>query len=190
MSTPATTRTLSDEAAEAFRDYRDGEPARIGDLVDLLTPPLWAVARSCGLGIGAAEDVVQTAWVKLVQHADTIRDDQAVFGWLLTTVKRDSWRFAARQGTEPINEEPVSSDPDPETEFEDRDRAERLWRHVSALPPRCQALLRVVAFSTTPDYATISSALGMPMGSIGPTRGRCLAALRAALDNDPTWSES
>lgn len=190
MSTPATTRSLSEEAAVAFRDYREGEPGRIADLVDLLTPPLWAIARSCGLSIGTSEDIVQAAWVKLVQHADAIRDEQAVFGWLLTTVRRDAWKIAAREIPDPFDEEPVSSKPAPEAEVEARDRAERLWRHVSALSPRCQALLRVVAYATAPDYAMISMALGMPVGSIGPTRGRCLATLRAALDNDPGWSDS
>lgn len=48
----------------------------------------------------------------------------------------------------------------------------------------------MVAFAAKPDYAAISAALGMPVGSIGPTRGRCLATLRAALSNDPRWSMS
>jgi len=62
-----------------------------------------------------------------------------------------------------------------------------LWDHFRQLTPRCQALLRVIAFSDKPDYAAISEALGMPLGSIGPTRGRCLAKLRESLTADPTW---
>jgi len=45
----------------------------------------------------------------------------------------------------------------------------------------------VIAFADRPDYAAISEALGMPVGSIGPTRGRCLAKLRKALEQDATW---
>ena len=60
-----------------------------------------------------------------------------------------------------------------------------LWRHVQQLPERCQALLRVIAFAAKPDYAQIARALGMPVGSIGPTRGRCLAKLRLALARRP-----
>ena len=56
-----------------------------------------------------------------------------------------------------------------------------LWRHVSGLSERCRYLLRVIAFAERPDYAAIADALGMPVGSIGPTRGRCLAKLRVAL---------
>jgi DNA-directed RNA polymerase specialized sigma24 family protein len=62
-----------------------------------------------------------------------------------------------------------------------------LWRHFTTLPDRCQRLLRVVALAERPDYAQVAESLGMPVGSIGPTRGRCLAKLRAALTADPAW---
>ncbi len=58
----------------------------------------------------------------------------------------------------------------------------------SALPERCRQLLSLVAMVDRPDYAVVSRMLGMPVGSIGPTRGRCLAKLRLALAADPTWS--
>ena len=59
--------------------------------------------------------------------------------------------------------------------------------HRAALP-RCQELLRIIAFAPRPDYAAVAAALGMPVGSIGPTRGRCLAKLRALLADDPDGS--
>ncbi len=70
------------------------------------------------------------------------------------------------------------------------DTEARLWQHVAQLPERCQALLRVIAFADRPDYASVAEALGMPVGSIGPTRGRCLAKLREQLTNDPGWGTS
>jgi len=63
----------------------------------------------------------------------------------------------------------------------------RLWKHIAALPERCRTLLRVIAFADRPDYAELARALGMPQGSIGPTRGRGLAKLRIALAQDPKW---
>ena len=63
----------------------------------------------------------------------------------------------------------------------------RLWQHIAKLPDRCQALLRVIAFADRPDYAAVAKALAMPVGSIGPTRGRCLAKLRVQLQADPAW---
>jgi DNA-directed RNA polymerase specialized sigma24 family protein len=61
------------------------------------------------------------------------------------------------------------------------DDSERLWQRVQELSPRCQRLLRIIAFDDRPDYAGIADELGMPIGSIGPTRGRCLAKLKALL---------
>jgi DNA-directed RNA polymerase specialized sigma24 family protein len=63
----------------------------------------------------------------------------------------------------------------------------RLWQHIAQLSERCQALLRVIAFADRPDYASVARALGMPIGSIGPTRGRCLAKLRQQLAADAAW---
>ncbi|MEK8103882.1 sigma-70 family RNA polymerase sigma factor [Micromonospora sp. M12] len=83
-----------------------------------------------------------------------------------------------------------SPDPDPGPAdlllSEERDRA--LWQHVARLPERCRALLRIVAHVDRPDYTVVAEALGMPRGSIGPTRGRCLAKLREMLAADSTWS--
>ena len=62
------------------------------------------------------------------------------------------------------------------------DQHRRLWAAFRQLSPRCQELLRIVAFVPRPDYATVAAELGMQIGSIGPTRGRCLAKLRAVLD--------
>ena len=62
-----------------------------------------------------------------------------------------------------------------------------LWSHVAALPERCRTLLRVIAFADRPDYPELARSLGMPIGSIGPTRGRCLAKLRASLSADARW---
>jgi DNA-directed RNA polymerase specialized sigma24 family protein len=67
------------------------------------------------------------------------------------------------------------------------DQQRLLWGHVNDLPDRCRTLLRVIAFAASPDYAGVAASLGMPVGSIGPTRGRCLAKLRAMLVSDPSW---
>ncbi len=190
MTTRTGSGSLASDAADAFRDYLAGDTGRMADLVSLLTKPLWAAARSSGLSPSQAEDVVQGAWVRLVQHADAVRDPQAVFGWLLTTVRRDAWRTAGRPAHDELPDDPPSMAAGPEVTAEEADAAHVLWQHVRALSPRCQALLRVVAFAAKPDYAAISAALGMPVGSIGPTRGRCLATLRNTLTNDPRWSQS
>lgn len=80
--------------------------------------------------------------------------------------------------------------PTPEQDLIAREEEAVLWDAVHQLEPRCQELLRVVAFVHRPDYHAVARALGMPVGSIGPTRGRCLAKLRALLAASAQWSES
>jgi len=189
--TPAddTVPSLATRAAAAFRSYREGDVSAMDELVDLLTPVLWHTARAQGVADAVAQDAVQTAWLRLVENAQRINDAQAVMGWLIVTVRRETWRVHKAHGREDhdIDENLTDSLPDPSTLVLRREGHRVLWRHFQELPEKCQALLRVVAFSDRPDYAAVSESLNMPVGSIGPTRGRCLAKLRTALANDPAW---
>ncbi len=194
MTTPASP-TLADRAADAFAAYREGDRERMSELVDLLTPVLWHTARGQRLDQTTAEDVIQTAWIRLVERADAIAEPQAVLAWLITTVRREAWRVLKKSGraipTDEIPDGEVDGIPtplDPAAEAVLREDQRSLWRSVSRLSERCQALLRIIAFVDRPDYAAVSTALGMPVGSIGPTRGRCLAKLRSLLTADPNWS--
>ncbi|MEE8600622.1 RNA polymerase sigma factor [Euzebya tangerina] len=185
------TSGLIDRAATAFDAYRSGDRGRMGELVDLLAPILWHTARSQGLSQELAEDVIQTAWLRLVDHADRIEDSRRVLAWLMTTVKREAWSAARKRGKQTIDldhaPEPESDTPTPEAVSLLSEQQEILWRHISALSERCAHLLRVIAFAERPDYAGIAEALDMPIGSIGPTRGRCLQQLRRALTDDTHW---
>jgi len=192
MITEPAPEALAPRAAALFSAYRDGDRAKLGELVALLTPILWHTVRAQRVERDLAEDVLQTVWLALVRNADSIADPQAVLQWLIVSARRESWRVVRREDrVEPREidpEETVTRDVDlPESVAVRHDTDFRLWRHVERLPERCQALLRVIAFADRPDYAVVAEALGMPVGSIGPTRGRCLAKLRLQLLNDPTW---
>lgn len=178
-------------AGRAFAAYRAGERERLSELVDLVTPVLWNAARAQGAAPPVCEDAVQTAFLQLVDRADSIQEPAAVLGWLVVVVKREVWRLvrgARREiGVDEVPEAPaVQLDPEAQSILSERQRV--LWGHVSGLSPRCQELLRVIAFADRPDYAAIGQALGMPVGSIGPTRGRCLQKLRTTLGSDPGWA--
>jgi RNA polymerase sigma factor (sigma-70 family) len=161
--------------------------------VRALNPLLWRVARSQGLGVDEATDAVQTAWLELMRRLQEIRTPQALTGWLVTTTKRESWRMRGRSRRE-VADDPVAlaDQPDPEPlqieriVLDERDRT--LWQYVDQLSARCRELLSIVSEVARPDYAVVAEALGMPHGSIGPTRGRCLAKLRHLLLSDPMWS--
>jgi len=178
--------SLVSRAAAAFSDYRDGVPGAIDVLVKLVTPVLWHTARACGLGSAESEDAVQQTFVVLVRQSHTISDPQAIVRWLTVTLRRQAWRDRAAgrlQGTEPTDAD-LPSQPSAEALALLGDEQRRLWEQVTKLPERCRKLLRVIAFAPRPDYAALAEELGMPMGSIGPTRGRCLAKLRRQLDEE------
>ncbi|MDO5736283.1 MAG: sigma-70 family RNA polymerase sigma factor [Propionibacteriaceae bacterium] len=185
------TTNLVTEAATLFEEFRDGERGQIDPLVRLLTPTLWHMARACGLQQRDAEDVVQTVWLSLVSKADTVRDPRSIVAWLGTSVRRESWRTAREKRlASPREDFPEHPDPapGPDEVVLTSETQRTLWRHLAALTPRCQALLRIISRGGPPDYAALADAWGMPVGSIGPTRGRCLSTLRKALLADPSWS--
>ena len=187
--------TLASRAAALFVGFRAGDEAQLNALVELVTPILWHTARGQRLDREAAEDVVQNTWLSLVRAAPSITEPQAVLQWLLVSTRRDAWRAVRRsERVEPRefeSDDVVSPARDqPEDVVLRSDEDSRLWQHIAGLSQRCQALLRVVAFADRPDYASVAQALGMPVGSIGPTRGRCLAKLRQLLAADPQWRTS
>jgi RNA polymerase sigma factor (sigma-70 family) len=186
---------LHDAVAADFIAWRGGEAAALERLVVRLTPVLWHLARAYGLDRATAEDVVQTTWLTLYRKADTIQDPQAVLRWLSVTTRREAGHRAAAlrhvdlaEDNELESRSPVAEDPAAVVTRSDRDAA--LWRAVQTLSERCQRLLRVIAFSERPNYRELSDELGMPVGSIGPTRGRCLDKLREALGSAAEWSTS
>ncbi len=189
--------TLASRAGSAFAAYQGGDRLRLSELVDLVTPLLWHTVRAQRVGHDQAEDIVQTTWLRLVHHADAIQDPRAVLAWLIITAKRESWRVVKdTRRLQPMPETDDDTDladttmDGPESAALASVEGRVLWRHIESLSDRCKSLLRVVAFSDRPDYATVAQALGMPVGSIGPTRGRCLAKLRLLLDADPHWGIS
>jgi RNA polymerase sigma factor (sigma-70 family) len=185
--------SLATRAGRLFVLYRAGDQDQMAELVKILTPILWHTARASRLDAAAAEDVLQTVWLTLVRKADTITEPLAVLQWLVVTTKREAWRVARMQARVRPDDLEAAGAPQSGTTESVEDAVlrassdHRLWQHVENLPERCRALLRVIAFADRPDYAELAQALGMPQGSIGPTRGRCLAKLRLALAQDPTW---
>lgn len=181
--------------AELLLAARTGKPDGMDALIGELTPLLWHVARSQGLDHTTCADVVQTTWLNLLRSLDDIHTPSALTAWLVTTTKREAWRSRDAHRQELLlSEESFADVRDPSGNPDEHvlvaDQRRRLWDAVHQLPHRCQELIRVVAFTPKPDYGVVASRLGMPRGSIGPTRGRCLAKLRELLtsDSEGGWS--
>ena len=183
---------LSARMAVDLRAHRAGDPDAMARLVRRATPLLWHVARGFRLDTGTAEDVVQNTLLALVRHGDGITEPHAVLRWLIVTARREAIRAAQAKDRADLVEDPGGSLVAPEADGPEPIvlagvTQQALWRNISRLSERCQRMLRVIAFAERPDYAALSEALGMPVGSIGPTRGRCLAKLRSLLASDPEW---
>jgi RNA polymerase sigma factor (sigma-70 family) len=194
---PVTVRASKPGRAARMADLlsaaRAGSEDALGQIVNELSPLLWQVARSAGLSQGDAEDVLQTVWMRLITHLDGIHDAGALTGWLVTTTKRESWRVrAAGRKQLPADQDVFAELPEKGPGSEEQvileDQRRELWAAIGMLSRRCQELLRIMAFAPRSDYATVAAALGMRVGSIGPTRGRCLAKLRALLADGPERS--
>lgn len=187
-TSPAESGHVWTRAAACFRGWLDGAPGEEGldGLVRVMTPVLWHVVRSYRLDQEMAEDVIQTTWLALVRRRESIDDPAAIGGWLTTTARREAWRVRQRAARAvPVEEEEISfrlpQQKSAESAAVESDERDRIWAAVGTLPERCRRLLRIVAFENRPDYTQIAETLDMPVGSIGPTRGRCLAKLRVAL---------
>jgi RNA polymerase sigma factor (sigma-70 family) len=165
---------------------RQGSDDALGQIVAEFSPLLWHVARAAGLSSSDAEDALQTVWMRLLEHLDEIRTPTALAGWLVVTTRREAWRVRAAERKQiPADQDSFAELPDPGPGSEEQvmidDQRRTLWAAIRQLSPRCQELLRIIAFVPRPDYAAVAAELGMQIGSIGPTRGRCLAKLRAQL---------
>jgi RNA polymerase sigma factor (sigma-70 family) len=175
--------TGPDRHAACVRAARDGDRAALHALITDLTPLVWHVARGQGLRRQVAEDVVQTVWLLLLTNLDRLAEPRSVASWLITTTRRESQHAGVRVNVN-VELPPELPADDPPLEYEllrtERDRT--LWAAFNELPPRCQELLRLTVLAARPEYRVVAETLHMPVGSIGPTRGRCLAHLRAALE--------
>ena len=156
------------------------------ELVDRYSRLLWSIAIAYRLGRADAADVVQTVWLRLVENLERLHDPDRVAAWLATTARRECQRALA-QGRRML---PTDDDrrleprdtllPTPEAVALASERDRLLWLGFSELPERCQRLLRILLLDS-PRYEVVAAALDMPIGSIGPTRGRCLERLRRRL---------
>jgi RNA polymerase sigma factor (sigma-70 family) len=165
-----------------------GDQRAWDELVERFGGLVWAIARAHRLGPADAADVSQTTWLRLVEHLHRLRDPDHVGGWLATTARHECLRVIRRANREMPDDrldteldavgEPA---PSPESVVLSNERRRMLWQALNRLSARCQLLLRALAASPDSSYAEVSAALAMPVGSIGPTRARCLEHLRREL---------
>lgn len=188
-------RNVPDQAVvDDVRAAAAGECAAWSRLVDRFSGLVWSVARGHGLDPADAADVSQTTWLKLAEHVHRVREPDRLGAWLATTARHEALRTlrcAARQVPVDYDFDLVESDQeDVEAGLLRQERDASLWRAFQTLGPPCQSLLRILMADPPPSYAEVSAALGMPVGSIGPCRARCLERLRACAEQAGAMSGS
>ena len=164
---------------------RNGDTQAWDALVQRHAPLIWSICRRYRLGGADAEDVAQAVWLRLVDQLDKLRDPAAIAGWLATTTRRECCRQlrAARRPQTAWPQLDAETIPDEragtaEHELLAAERHAALREAFAHLTPRDQQLITILTADPPVPYAEISARLGIPVGSIGPSRGRCLAKLR------------
>jgi RNA polymerase sigma factor (sigma-70 family) len=176
-------RLAGEDVARLVARAADGEQRAWNELVDEFGGVVWAATRTHRLGGADAADVVQTTWLRLVESLDRIEDPTRLGLWLATTARRECLKVIDRTSRliprgDDLPDMP-SDAPQPGEQLLSEQRAHAVRAAIGRLAPRDRALLRMLAADPAPSYEEIGAALGMAVGSIGPTRARALARLRA-----------
>jgi RNA polymerase sigma factor (sigma-70 family) len=163
---------------------RQGDEGAWRELVERHTPRLWSIARVYGLDRTRSEDIVQTCWLRLLDYRDRIREPESIGGWLRQTARHEALRVLQIARRTSGDELVAPADPTTERrleEVEQHDEVGWLTGAFERLSARCQRYLRLL-FHDDLSYREIAQLVGQPIGSIGPTRQRCLRELRQHYD--------
>lgn len=185
------TKVSSDDAAASELSHlmagaAAGDQVAWEQLVERYSRLLWSVTRSFRLTDGDAADVAQTTWMRLLEHIDRIDPDR-VAGWLSVTARRECMRVVALRKRVVLTYDDATFDDapavqaDPDERLLTDERASEVRKAMETLPERWQQMLSMLMADPPRSYAEIAETLGIPIGSIGPIRGRCLDKLRTQL---------
>jgi RNA polymerase sigma factor (sigma-70 family) len=172
------------EVSRLVQASANGEEAAWNELVRRYAPLVMAVTRNYQLTAQDAQDVSQTVWLRLVEHLDSLREPEALPGWLATTTQRECVRLVQRgRRVQPVDPHTDSTldrglTVDPDDAIIRAELRQALRDGLAELTKRDQLLLQLRAADPPMSYEEIADVLGMRIGSIGPTLRRCLDRLR------------
>ncbi|MGL4742821.1 MAG: RNA polymerase sigma factor [Dermatophilaceae bacterium] len=174
----------STAVADLVAGARAGDDSCWNALVDLFLPLVRRCIGRFRLSAADASDVNQTVWLKLVEHLDDLREPRALPGWLATVARREALRLIEGRGrslpTDPQSGafETAADDADLDEVLVEEERRRELRIAIGELPDGRRELLCLLLADPPVPYEEISRRLGIPVGSIGPTRARALDQLR------------
>jgi RNA polymerase sigma factor (sigma-70 family) len=162
---------------------RDGDHAAWEALLERHDRVIASVCRAHRLSDADIADVKQTTWLRAVEHLDRLQDPDRIHAWLATVARHECLRLLRHHArVRPYDEEVVQRHPDvnavPDARLLASERQAAVRGAVTGLRPKDRVLLTLLYSEPAPSYADIGRTLRMPVGSIGPTRGRVLERLR------------
>jgi len=169
---------------ELLRRAAAGERGAWDALVERFGQMVWSVARGFRLDDATAKDVTQTVWLRLIENIDSIKDPERLPGWLVTTCRREALRVTkARERDTPSDFSVDIEDPAPGLDevLIDDEENRVVVAAFRTLDQVCSELLRLMTVEPALSYEEMSEITGRPIGSLGPTRARCLEKLKAAM---------
>lgn len=173
--------SVSCDIAEVARGASRGDGRAWTELVRTFDPKLRAVARGFRLERADVDDVVQNVWLRAFLALGTLRDPAAVGGWLVVMTRRESLRMLQRAVHEIASDDHARLDSPvmttPETELLRRERIAALHAAIAALPVHQRRIIGTMLVAPCASYEELADALDVPIGSLGPTRGRALLRL-------------
>jgi RNA polymerase sigma factor (sigma-70 family) len=175
-------------AAALVRAAAAGDESSWDALVAEYGGLIWAITRSYRLTAAEAADVSQTTWLRLCENIDRLRDPGSVGSWLATTARRESLGCHSRSRSVMLFEDMTQVDEDPhnveavDSRLLREEAAASVREALDQLPGRTRRLLALLMQDEPPSYEEVAAQLDLPIGSIGPTRGRALRRLREILE--------
>jgi RNA polymerase sigma factor (sigma-70 family) len=169
------------------RHAAEGDRQAWERLVDQYARLIWSITADFKLAESDAADVAQTTWLRLLEHIDRIEYPDRIGSWLAATARHECLRSLALHKKVVLSHDDAelndatAHEPEIDARLLADERAQVIRDALSRLPQRWQRLLELLMADPPTSYAEISDQLDLPIGSIGPTRGRCLARLRVLL---------
>lgn len=191
MGSRADTTPVPDQ--ELIRRCLESDEAAWDALVRRYSNLVYALVSRTGLSDDEAADTFQSVFTIVWRNLELLEERRAFAGWISTIARREAWRMARKHAREKAKTERMAVDPGGEAlpspsaladeELERAERAALVQHAVGRLDERCRRMLTMLFWeSPTPAYEVVAERLDMPLGSLGPTRGRCLEKLRERLE--------
>jgi RNA polymerase sigma factor (sigma-70 family) len=179
--------TASKSDRYLIRACRKGQVEAWQGLLDKYERIVFAIPRRYGLSVDDAADVTQLTFTILVESIERLPEDSKLGGWLTTVARRHTWRLLERNRRQGVDKyatldegNPTPADTDA---LENWELGEWLEQELSKIGKSCRNLLFALYLDPgQPSYAEVAARLGMAVGSVGPTRMRCLERMRRKMD--------